>query len=683
MASEREGVVAQATSNTASAAVLLRRVRETFAQAIQLLPTSPRQLIVLAHDLLMAALSYVLAYMLRYGTTDLGPERTEALIQGTILFTLIAFVVFLFLFDFYREVWRYTSLRSLVTIIKATSFAIAMFFMVSYLVDRGEHLPRSVPIIQWFILIVMLGGPRFFYRVNAHQQGRLRRRGSYAPVPVLLIGTDDLAALFLRALEHDAEPLYRVVGILDPQSGERGREIAGVPVLGGLSAIETAIAQLDKRGRRPQRLVVTRPMSSEVMRSLLELCERHRMTLGRLPSLTEFKRATDDGRVELRPIAIEELLGRAEANLDQASIAALLRGRRVLVTGAGGSIGAELVRQIARRKPAHLVLADHGEFNLYAIDHELESTFPDVSRRSVLVDVRDAQRVRRLFAEERPELVFHAAALKHVPLVEHNPSEGVLTNVVGTRNVADAACDAGVKAFVQVSTDKAVNPTNVMGMTKRLAEFYIQALDLAGARDGDKAPGPRFMTVRFGNVLGSSGSVVPLFQRQLESGGPLTVTHAEVQRYFMTIREAVELVLQASAHGCQHEDQRGQIFVLDMGRPLRIIDVARQMIRLAGLEPERDVAIKIVGLRPGEKLFEELFDEAEQRLPASVSGVLAAVSQPIELSRLHEILDSLERAARSDDVEQVHKLMRQIVPLAPPRKAARSALQGEAVASLL
>jgi FlaA1/EpsC-like NDP-sugar epimerase len=634
------------------------------------LPASPRQLGVFLHDIILASFSLVFAFFLRLNNDDLTPERLQALMFGVPIFTVIAGITLL-MFDVYRDIWRFTSIRGLFNIMKASTLAVLVFCAVSWAIDRGEDIPRSVPMIQWFILIVMLGAPRFVTRLLVQQRSQLRSDTGIARIPIVLVGADEHAALFLRALEQDRQSLYQAVGILDLTSDERGRKLHGVPVFGAANELMSAFKELDRRRLRPRRLVLTKPLDRDIMRTLLETAERLNLTICRLPSLTEFKEATADGHIELRPVAVEELLGRPEAllHLDHAAIASLIEGRRVLVTGAGGSIGSELVRQIARLRPARLVLVDSGELNLYTIDYETNDNAPYLSRRSVLCNVRDRDVVMRLFDEERPELVFHAAALKHVPLVELNPTEGIRTNVIGTRNIADAALQCGAMAFVEVSSDKAVNPTNVMGASKRLAELYVQALDVSqigskrrGSEPNGGQPRTRFMTVRFGNVLGSSGSVIPLFERQLERGGPITVTHPEIERYFMTIREAVELILQASAHSVGQDDERGLIFVLDMGKPIRIMDVARQMIRLSGLDPERDVKINIVGLRPGEKLFEELFDASERRLPAVTAGVFGAASKPIPLDRVIQGLDTLSDAADRNDMSTVCAVLEDLIP---------------------
>ena len=601
--------------------------------------------------------------------------RVEAMGQGVPLCILISAVV-LPSFGLHRDIWRYGSLRTLIAILKAAALVVLLLHLTIWLIDRGEDVPRSVPVIQWFVLVALLAGPRLVARVALGSGSATLRwdwaNAAPARVPVLVVGMDHLAEWFVRSSEQDPMSTYRAVGVLDLVSSERGRRLHGVPVYGGLAELPNAMAELARRHRRPTRLVVTRTFKRETMRVLLASAERFRLTICRLPQPTEFQRAAEDGRIEPRPVVPEELLGRPEARLDQTAIAGLLAGRRILVTGAGGSIGAELVRQIARRGPSLMVLVDNGEYNLYSIDHHLAAEFPAVARRAVLLDVRGRAAVERLFAQERPDLVFHAAALKHVPMVEANPSEGLRTNVVGTRNVAEAACRAGATAFVQVSTDKAVNPTSVMGASKRLAELYVQALDVAAAADAAPAS-TRFLTVRFGNVLGSSGSVIPLFERQLAAGGPVTITHPDIRRYFMTIREAVELVLQASAHGLSG-DGRGRIFVLDMGEPVRIADLARQMARLAGLEPGQDVALKFVGLRPGEKLYEELFDIAEQRQPAVVPGVFSAASCPLSLGSLRRDLDRLAAAAEADDRPALFQLLASLLPTYRPDPATDPAM---------
>lgn len=603
--------------------------------------------------------------------SDVSVKHFGSFINDVYIFLLIAALNFL-VFSLYRDIWKHTSIQSALNILKISTLSIAIFCAINWIIDRGEDMPRSVPVMQWFILVAMLAAPRFGTRLLVHQRSQVRDVVPLGRIPVVLVGADEQAALFLRSLEQDPKSPYYVVGILDLTSSEQGRRLRGTPVFGAANRLMAAFEDLERRRLRPKRLVITKPLDRGVMRILLEAAERLKLTICRLPSLTEFRAASEDGCIELRPVAVEELLGRPEAliHVDQAAIASLIRGRRVLVTGAGGSIGSELVRQVVRQHPGRLVLVESGELNLYAIDREMAETAPHIPRRSVLCNIRERATVMRLFDDERPDLVFHAAALKHVPLVELNPSEGVRTNVTGTRNVADAAMRFGAVAFVQVSSDKAVNPTSMMGASKRLAELYVQALDVsqetsASAPDAREATADRrrtrFMTVRFGNVLGSSGSVIPMFERQLERGGPITVTHPDIERYFMTIREAVELTLQASAHGVGHDEERGTILVLDMGKPVRVIDMARQMIRLAGLEPDRDIKITIVGLRPGEKLFEELFDASERRLSTVAAGVFGAASKPIPLEQVVASLDELAAAADRDDPAAIRDVIAELI----------------------
>jgi O-antigen biosynthesis protein WbqV len=604
---------------------------------------------------------------------------------GTLMFAAVAALVFR-LFGMHRRVWRYASMSDLIVVVKSATVAVLVFLPLMFLANRLVDMPRSVPVIQWLALVAMLGGPRFTYRLLKDQNWDIRTmlRQRSVPVlkrrggPVLLLGACDGAAMFIRAMASDRDAPYRVVGVLDEVGNYLHRSIHNVPVLDTVDRFEQVLDRLPLEDR-PRKLIIasqtTDQLKGAALRRLLDLAEKKGITVARLPSLVEFKEAVDDGKIDLRPIPLEDLLSRSQAVLDRQAIDQLIGGRRVLVTGAGGTIGGELARQIAAHGPAEMIVLDHSEYNLYSIDVDLRERSPDLTLKAVLCDIRDRAHVERIFAEHEPELVFHAAALKHVPLVELNPFEGVRTNVLGSRNIADAARRCGALAMVQVSTDKAVNPTNVMGATKRMAESYCQALDHAegevvGRADG--APRTRFMTVRFGNVLGSSGSVVPLFQRQLANGGPLTVTHPDITRYFMTVREAVELVVQASAYGVAHAEERGRIFVLDMGDPVKIVDVAHRLIRLAGLQPEIDVNVEFVGLRPGEKLYEELFDDEEERLPAPVDGVELALSRPADIEVLGRTFDAFAAICATRDREALQKLLKQALPsYRPPENPVR------------
>lgn len=573
-----------------------------------------------------------------------------------------------------QQYLRFVALKDLVGVIGAGIGAAAIFSVVSHAIGAWVSPNPAFPLLHAGILSAALLVPRVLGRLSqTHRVGRL----SEAPAqPVLLLGTGDAADLFIRALIQQRAPGYRVMGILAPRSRAAGRRIHGYPILG---AIEDAGALLDRlraADRLPAALVLADPdLHGEALEDVLDAADRHGVPVSRAPRLTRLDPATrqtantGNRRFDLRPVAIEELLDRPQVPLDREGMARLVQGRRVLVTGAGGTIGGELARQVAALGPSQLTLLDHGEFALYGIDLELTELHPNVPRRAVLADVRDAERIGRLMEEVRPELVFHAAALKHVPMVENDPLEGLLTNALGTRVIADAARAVGCRAMVFISTDKAVNPTSVMGASKRLAEMYCQALDMEARHGpkGNQAP-MRCVTVRFGNVLGSTGSVVPLFRRQLERGGPLTVTHPDMRRYFMTVREAVGLVLQASVVGAEDRADQppeladGGIFVLDMGKPVKIVDMARRMIRLAGLRPDEDVEIRFTGLRPGEKLFEELFHGQEPPRPTQFPGLLVATPRTADAAQMGAAIDQIAAYARAGDREAALAQLARLVP---------------------
>lgn len=609
------------------------------------------------HDIVMAALSFLISLHLRLGD-KLFEYSQDFLFEGTAIFTAVAAGIFLSM-RLYRGIWRYASLDDLVAITRAVTLVILIFTPLMFMVTRLEALPRSLLVINWFVLMALLGGPRFLYRLTKDRKfDYLLERNRHRRVPVLLVGTGEGTEMFIRATDHEAGAAYRVIGVIDEKGSRVGRNIRGIPVLGTPDRLPDIVERLERRGERPQRLILTRQnLDGAKVRELLEIADELGISLSRIPKITDFHRGDSDG-LEVRPIAIEDLLGRPQTVLDRDVMRELIAGRRVLVTGAGGTIGAELVRQISDYTPTHLTLFDNSECNLYQIDQELIRRHAELSRSTLLGDVRDLGRLAIVFSRETPDLVFHAAALKHVPMVEKNPIEGVLTNAIGTRNVADTCRKAGVTAMVMVSTDKAVNPANVMGATKRLAESYCQSLDLTSATSGS---GTRFLTVRFGNVLGSTGSVVPLFQYQLRHGGPLTVTHPEVSRYFMTVREAVEIVLQASALGA-HEKEHGGIFVLDMGEPIRIQDLARQMIRLAGLQPGDDIHIEFTGLRPGEKLNEELFHASEELIETAYKGILLAAPRTADHAILARGFDELSELCQARKTDDVRELLDKLVP---------------------
>lgn len=603
---------------------------------------SNQRLFAFLHDTSVAVASFWLALYLRIGADFSNFPLFQAVI-ASIIFTATCGTVF-WTHGLYRGVWGFASLRDLLEILKASSIAVAIFLPITFLTTRLEGVPRTVPFIAWFILLAGLGGSRMLFRLLRERRlSALWERSGGGRVNILLVGAGDEADIFIRANNANPQSPYNVVGIVGENNHRVGRRIQGVTVLGSTDDLRSILSSLREQGQAPSRLILTRSVSrfnASLVNRLLEESTSLGLTLSRLPALTEVRNDMLPAQaLSDQPLALEDLLGRPETKLNRDDIRALVKGRRVLVTGAGGTIGSELVRQIAALDPTHLTLVEFSEFNLYRIDLEARETFPHLALRSQIGDVRDVVRMQQIFFQEKPDLVFHAAAIKHVPIAEDNIREAILTNVIGTRNVADCCLSSRCAAMVLISTDKAVYPSSVMGATKRLAEMYCQALDLSMAKT-------RFVTVRFGNVLGSTGSVVPRFQEQLAKGGPLTVTHPEVTRYFMTVREAVELVLQASSLSARPEDQRGKVLVLDMGQPIRITDLARQMIRLAGLRPDEDIKITFTGLRPGEKLHEELFVDSEELIPSAADGVKLAKSTTLELPFLQEELNTYAGALR-------------------------------------
>jgi O-antigen biosynthesis protein WbqV len=570
-----------------------------------------------------------------------------------------------------RQYWRFASLPDILATGVAAVIAALLFTLGLHLAQAWRSPNPGFPIIHVLVLAAMLAGTRIAARLR--HSGRAGPATETPAAPVLLVGAGDAADLFLRALQQERSPAYRVAGILALRSRQMGRRLHGLPILGTIEDAAAVLESLREEGRLPTQLILAgNELQGAALQSLLDAADRHGLPVKRAPRPTSLdqasrrpgERAGAETRVALRGIEIEDLLDRPQVPLDREGMARLVQGRRVLVTGAGGTIGGELARQVAALGPASLALLDHGEFVLYEIDLELRERHAEVPRRAILADVRDAARMTRLMAEIRPELVFHAAALKHVPMVENNPLEGLLTNALGTSIVADAAREAGVALMVLISTDKAVNPSSIMGASKRLAEMYCQALD----RDARAGSGMRLVTVRFGNVLGSTGSVVPLFRRQLERGGPLTVTHPDMSRYFMTVREAVGLVLQASVVGAtDREDQppelrEGGIFVLDMGAPVKIVDLARRMIRLAGLKPDEDVEIRFTGLRPGEKLFEELFHGQEPPQPTNFPGLLVAVPRTTDAAQMRAAIAEIAVMAEAGDRDGALARLGALVP---------------------
>ena len=613
-----------------------------------------------------------------------------------------------------QQYWRFSGIEDLLAVVGGSVASAILFALL--LVGAGFPLPTpTFPVVHALVLIVALGTPRVLYRLRPGR-GRAGRGAGAAAQAVLLAGGGEGVDLFLRALEfRDGRDRFRPIGILSRTPGQAGRRIHGQPILGAIAEAAPVLARLQRQDRLPHAVVVTdHDLAGRDLADLLAAADTHGLTVRRAPRPTALQAAP--AALELAPVAIEDLLNRPQVPLDRDGMARLVRGRRVLVTGAGGTIGSELARQVAALGPSNLVLLDNGEYALWQIDLELAESYPGIPREARIADIRDGGRIRAIFDAVRPELVFHAAALKHVPMVEANPEEGLLTNALGTRHVADAARHVQARAMVLISSDKAVNPSSVMGASKRLAEMYVQGLDIAArrvdhesarrvdhesarrvdhesarrvdhhsARRVDHEPARRSaagqqmrcVTVRFGNVLGSTGSVVPLFRRQLEHGGPLTVTHPDMERYFMTVREAVGLVLQATVVGTSEAwenlalpaAEQGGVFVLDMGEPVRIVDLARQMIRLAGRKVAQDgvqdpeaIAISFTGLRPGEKLFEELFHGAEAPEPTGHAGLLMAAPRTADPAIVGRAIDEIAALCRAGGVGAALRQLGRLVP---------------------
>lgn len=615
-----------------------------------------RGMLTLAHDIFIVILSFQISLFLRLGD-EISQISTTVITLNTLFYVLIAIAVFLGK-HIYRGMWRYASLGDLVSISLSVTYITLLYLPMLFLLPQDFSIPRSTPFINWFVLTAFLGAPRLLYRLYRQYRNSAGSDLSSETKKALIIGAGDQTEVFIRETLRQNDHTYQLLGIVGYKEAHKGQKIHHVNVIGTVSELSSLIEGFKKKGTAVDMLILAdENLSGKELKTLLNLASLLGLHLTRLPHISEITAPAAKPRV--KPIAIEDLLGRPQASLDRESMQQMIAGKRVLVTGAGGTIGGELVRQISDFNPAHICLFDHSEYLLYTTDLELSERHPKLPRENVLGDVACRSRVQHVISRFKPDLVFHAAALKHVPLVEDNPSQAALTNVIGTRNVADACRDFKVKAMLLISTDKAINPTSAMGATKRLAECYCQALDILERHNPN---GTRYASVRFGNVLGSSGSVVPLFKRQIEKGGPLSITHPEMRRYFMTVHEAVELVLQAMTFSVNATIQGGRVFVLDMGEPVKIIDMARQMIRLAGLKPDVDIEIKYTGLRPGEKLFEELFHASENLLPTNNSSILLGAPRTVDHGFLIRALNELETVCKDEDNSSVLRLLHALVP---------------------
>jgi len=614
--------------------------RKVSARAARLSPW-----LVMAHDVALAGLTMAAVLLVRYHFERKPPPH--GLVGGvTVTFVLICAGVFLW-YRQHRTMWRFTTLNDVVRVARAVIVANLLLLPVLFVANRAQDFPRSTLGVLAILLTAALAFGRVLAHALAHGDlGAAFRFVDRAQPPAVIVGSAPAAAAYLTSQRRLRSPI-RVAGIVTLDGAPFGRTIGGAEILGDLRRLTSILKALAAAEAREPQLVLAEPRPGRVLMDTVVA------SAGEAGAKLVRVRA-EGGGAALSPVDAADLLDRPPRTLDRERARALIAGKRVLVTGAGGTIGSELARQALKLDPARLILLDASEFNLYAIDQELKERETPPVWTAELGDVRDLARLEALFKRERPDVVLHAAALKHVPLMELNPPEAVLTNVGGAMNVTRLARDA-CQALVFISTDKAVNPTNVMGATKRVAERAIQALSADSSL--------RASVVRFGNVLGSAGSVVPLFERQIARGGPVTVTHRDMVRFFMTVQEASSLVLQAGALPLlEANPANGRIYVLDMGQPVRIDDLARQMIQLHGLRPDVDIQVVHTGLRPGEKLFEEIFYDAEQVEPTVVDGVLAAFDPGPSWGDLEAPLADLLAAATARDEAAVIDLLRLLEP---------------------
>lgn len=592
-----------------------------------------RAILVAALHVGFSAAAFYLAFAFRLDRFDPWTETYGRFFFAALPILLaIRFAAFL-KFDLFRGMWRYVSIPDLMNILVAVTLGTILFVPIAILwLARGEHYSLSVFVLDWAFCLLLLGGSRFAIRAFREafvpmKQGRHR---------VVIVGAGDAGEMLLREMKAHQHLAYDPIGFVDDDPRKRGMKIHGVKVLAAIDSL----GRIVEREAVDEVIVAIPSATATALQRILDICRDLSVRIRRVPTEGDIVRLT-----QIRDVDLEDLLERAPVRLDEARLREQLKGARVLVTGAGGSIGSEVVRQVSRFEPDEVWLVDWSENALFFLERELLDNYPDLSFRAFVADIRDEARMDALFAEGRFQYVYHAAAFKHVPLMEANPAEAVKNNVFGTKTLAECARRHGVRKFVLISTDKAVRPTSVMGASKRTAEMYLSTLPKKETQ---------YLSVRFGNVLGSQGSVIPLFKRQIAEGGPVTVTDPEVVRYFMTIPEAVQLVLQAGVMG-----NGGEVFLLDMGEPVKILDLARKLIRLSGFRPDQDIRIRFVGLRPGEKLFEELLvDEAgAQRTTHEKILVLDGDGCPSRLAT--DFLDDLHRAAEAGDAERtVRELLR-------------------------
>lgn len=629
---------------------------------IRLPKLTRRQLLIVAHDLLATAAAIIASFYVRFETPGLV-ERLDGLIVIVPTFVFYAGIIY-FIFGLYKAKWRFASLPELQNIFRASSVLALSLLVLDYvLVTPGFYgtffFGKTTIALCWVLQMVFLGGPRIAYRYFHYSRVRHHAKES-SSIPILIVGRAADAEVLLRAIESGAVKKIWPVGILSPSSADQGQAVRGITTLGTLNDLGRVVADLAERGSRVDRLILTPSAFNPEVKPEAMLMQARRLGLAtsRLPSLEEGADA-----LRLAPVAMEDLLLRPSVKIDYHRLENFVRGKSIVVTGGGGSIGAEICDRVVTFGAARLLVIENSEPALHAILESLAAKSTKARVDGRIADVRDRERIFRLIADFKPDIVFHAAALKHVPLLERDWEEGIKTNIFGSINVADAAAAAGADAMVMISTDKAIEPVSVLGATKRFAEMYCQALDaefVAGGNGGKKPM--RIISVRFGNVLASNGSVVPKFKAQIESGGPVTVTHPDMVRYFMTIREACDLVVSAASHALGPERTDVSVYVLNMGQPVKIVDLAERMIRLSGLEPGHDIDIVFSGIRPGERLHEILFSREEPSVEIGIAGIVAAKPGRPSLAAMRQLIAALEDGVAREERTVIYNALRQAVP---------------------
>ena len=588
-------------------------------------------------DVILVAGAFTLAFYIRFDFSI--PPDGLGLLKTFILPILGAKLIIFYFAGLYRRMWRYASVRDFYTIIWASILGTLAVIVIVFFVYRAAF-PRSVVALDGLLTVALIGSTRFASRGIRE----LRLKSLLAPPtkPVLIVGAGDTGEAILREMLTRPELAYQPVGLVDDDLRKQGLRIHGVRVLGTRKQLQESI-----RKYQIEEVIIAMPTTSrEVIRDIFFQCQEVGVRCKTLPGIYQMI----DGTVsveQIKEVGVEDILGREPVKVDLKRVAGYISGKSVLLTGAGGSIGCELCRQISRLQPSSLIMVDQGETSLFQIEQELLRERGFAAGVAVVANVANRARAKAIFATYKPSVVFHAAAYKHVPLMESNPIEAIENNLLGTKTVAEAAIESGAERFVFISTDKAVEPVSLMGTSKALAEKLVQTL----ARDGST----KFMIVRFGNVLDSSGSVVPIFRRQIAQGGPVTVTHPEMTRYFMTIPEAMQLVIQAGAMG-----EGGEIFVLDMGEQVSILELARSMIKLSGFEPEKDIPIEFSGIRPGERLHERLFWDDEEALPTEHKKILMVKNPRVDIARFREDILQLEKAISAGDSEKMQEKLSQM-----------------------